>query len=65
MSEMPLIKPLMKKVEAQEKRKCKMVGVEQDNGKTQEKASVLIHSGKPIYESMIIIEYIKEIWPHN
>ncbi|CAK8572903.1 unnamed protein product [Lathyrus sativus] len=29
------------------------------------KAPVLVHDGKPICESMLIIEYIDEIWPHN
>ncbi|RYR21126.1 hypothetical protein Ahy_B03g066387 [Arachis hypogaea] len=26
---------------------------------------MLVHSRKPICESMIIVEYIDEIWPHN
>ncbi|KAK7391582.1 hypothetical protein VNO78_19999 [Psophocarpus tetragonolobus] len=26
---------------------------------------VLVHGGKPLCESMIIIEYIDQIWPHN
>ncbi|CAJ2629276.1 unnamed protein product [Trifolium pratense] len=29
------------------------------------KTPVLVHDGKPIRESMIIVEYIDEIWPHN
>lgn len=26
---------------------------------------VFIHNGKPIAESIIILEYIDDIWPHN
>ncbi|KAK6255081.1 hypothetical protein SCA6_016386 [Theobroma cacao] len=29
------------------------------------KIPVFIHGGKPICESMIILEYIEEAWPHN
>ncbi|KAK7268657.1 hypothetical protein RIF29_21362 [Crotalaria pallida] len=29
------------------------------------KTPVLVHGGKPLPESMIIVEYIDEIWPHN
>ncbi|KAK2643844.1 hypothetical protein Ddye_019039 [Dipteronia dyeriana] len=29
------------------------------------KIPLLLHSGKPVYESMIIIKYIEEMWPHT
>jgi len=29
------------------------------------KTPVLVHNGKPLCESMLIVEYIDQIWPHN
>ncbi|KAL5542476.1 hypothetical protein UlMin_010186 [Ulmus minor] len=29
------------------------------------KIPVLVHGGKPVCESMIIVKYIEETWPHN
>lgn len=29
------------------------------------KIPVLVHDGKPVCESMIIVEYIDQTWPHN